>query len=156
MTRFRILTVFAAAIFASCTALADDKKWAAIKGQIVVAAAPEKKEINVTADKEHCLSKGALVSDELIVNAKNKGVKNVWVYLRPLEKLDKDGKDTWVPFAENEIHANLAKPASKEHVIDQPCCAFVPRILAAREGDTLLVKNSSPVPHKTSGLRSGC
>ncbi len=118
--------------------LGASAQWATIKGQVVLADAPAAKEVNVTADKEHCLSKGALKSDELIVNAKNKGVKNVWVYLKPA-----DG-DT---FAADQINPALAKPKSKEHVVDQPCCAFVPRIVAARAGDTLTVKNSSPVPH---------
>lgn len=141
MTRIRLLTALAATLFAGVAANADDKKWATIKGQIVFPAdkpVPEKKEINVTADKEHCLSKGALVGEELIVNAKNKGVKNVWVYLKPAEG------DTFDAAA---VHPDLAKPAAKEHTVDQPVCAFVPRVVVARAGDTLVVKNSSPVPH---------
>lgn len=135
MNRFRFLAALAVAL---ATQLGANAQWATIKGQVVVADAPSAKEINVTADKEHCLSKGALKSDELIVNAKNKGVKNVWVYLKPAEGDTFDAK---------QIHADLAKPKAKEHIVDQPCCAFVPRIVVARSGDTLTVKNSSPVPH---------
>src|SRR5205085_544793 len=74
----------------------------------------------------------------LIIDPKSKGVKNVWVYLKPAS-----GDD----FAPGDINPALSKPQPKEHVIDQPCCQFVPRIIAARSGDTLLVKNSAPVPH---------
>lgn len=135
MNRFRMFALSAFLLAAPLTASAQ---WATIKGQIVMENAPAAKELNVTADKEHCLGKGALKSDELVVNAKSKGVKNVWVYLKPAEG---------DAFEANQIKPELAKPTSKEHVVDQPVCAFVPRIVVARAGDTLLVKNSSPVPH---------
>lgn len=141
MTRIRLLSALTAAVLGCVVAQADDKKWATIKGQIVLPAdkaVPEAKEINVTADKEHCLSKGALKSDELIVNPKNKGVKNVWVYLKPAEG---DAFDAAA------IHPDLAKAKPAEHTVDQPVCSFVPRIVLARAGDSLVVKNSSPVPH---------
>jgi hypothetical protein len=31
--------------------------------------------------------------------------------------------------------------------VDQPCCAFEPRIVCLREGQMLVVKNSSSIPH---------
>ena len=135
MTRFRFLAALAVALAAQ---LGANAQWATIKGQIILETVPAAEEVNVTADKEHCLSKGKLMSDALVVNAKNKGVKNVWVYLKPAGGDEFDAK---------QIHADLAKPKAKEHVVDQPCCAFVPRIVVARAGDTLTVKNSSPVPH---------
>jgi plastocyanin len=135
MTRFRLLAALATLALAS---LGANAQWASIKGQIILNNAPAAKDVNVTADKEHCLSKGALKSDELIVSAKTKGVKNVWVYLKPA-----DGDE----FAAKQINPALAGAKPKQHVIDQPCCTFIPRIVVARAGDTLLVKNSSPVPH---------
>ncbi len=118
--------------------LSVSAQWATIKGQISLPNAPAAKKIDVTADKPACLAKGPLFSDELVVNKKNNGVKNVWVYLQPVNGL---------PFGANEIHPGLAKPKPVEHVIDQPCCMFIPRIVAAREGDTLLIKNNSQVSH---------
>ncbi len=135
MTRFRLLASLV--VFAMAT-LGASAQWASIKGQIIIENAPDAKDINVTADKEHCLSKGTLKSEELIVSAKSKGVKNVWVYLKP-----EDGET----FDAKQINPALAAAKPKQHVIDQPCCAFIPRITVARAGDTLLVKNSSPVPH---------
>jgi len=120
----------------------QDKKWVTIKGQVVWKGdIPEKKKPDVKTDKEHCLSKGELYYEDIQINAKNKGVKNVWVYLKPAE-----GNE----FAKGSIKPELDTAKSVEHVIDQPCCQFVPRILAARSGDWLLVKNSAPVPHNVN------
>jgi plastocyanin len=120
----------------------DDKKWVAIKGQVVWKGdLPEKKKPDVKTDKEHCLSKGDLYYEDVIVNPKSKGVKNVWVYLKPAM-----GNE----FAKDDIKPELAKPKSAAHVVDQPCCQFVPRILAVRDGDTITFKNSAPVPHNVN------
>jgi hypothetical protein len=32
-------------------------------------------------------------------------------------------------------------------VLDQPCCAFVPHVIAVREGQEVVTKNSAPVVH---------
>lgn len=118
--------------------------WATIKGQVTFTKAPMPGPVNVTNDKEHCLSKGPLVYEEVIVDGKTKGFKNVVVYLRP------DDPNRKALFPQEKIHPKLAKAAPKNHVIDQPCCQFVPRITAAREGDTLEVKNSAPVAHNVN------
>lgn len=115
--------------------------WVTIKGQVIwpkMLNLPVAKLVNVTTDKEHCLSKGPLSYEDLIIDKETSGVKYVWVYLKPV-----GGED----FSANEIHPDLTKSTPKTHTIDQPCCQFIPRILAARSGDSLLVKNSSPVPH---------
>src|SRR5262249_54041733 len=44
-------------------------------------------------------------------------------------------------------HPSLREIKEKSVSIDQPCCAFVPHALSLREGQELLVKNSSPVSH---------
>ena len=128
-------------LFAAAPSSGQDKKWVTIKGQVVWKGdLPEKKKPDVKTDKEHCLSKGELYYEDVQIDPKTKGVKNVWVYLKPAA-----GEE----FAAGDVNPAL-KPQPKEHVIDQPCCQFVPRILAARTGDTLLVKNSAPVPHNVN------
>lgn len=122
----------------------DKGDWTTIKGQVIVSKPEEAKKIEVTNDKEHCLKDGPLTYENKIVNAKSKGLKNVIVWLRPDTK---DRKDT---FPKDKIKPELAKVAPKNHVIDQPCCQFVPRVLAARTGDTLEVKNSASVAHNTN------
>lgn len=121
--------------------VAPAAEWVTLKGRVKLTAAPEPKKIDPSADKEHCLKDGPLVDSALIVNPKTKGVKNVVVWLRP------DSTDRKERFPQSKIHPDLLTPKAKHHVIDQPCCQFEPRILAARAGDTLEVKNSAPVAH---------
>jgi plastocyanin len=122
------------------------KDWVTIKGQVKLTKAPEPKKIDVTTDKEHCLSKGDLKYEDVIVNPKGGGVKNLIVWLRP------DNPNRRAPFPQQQIHPDLAKQKvkAKNHVVDQPCCQFVPRVVAAREGDTIEFKNSAPVNHNVN------
>jgi plastocyanin len=118
--------------------------WVTIKGRVVWpdgAPLPTARKIDVTTDKEHCLEKGDLVHEDILVNPKTRGVKNVVVWLRP------DSTNRRDPFPQDRIHPDLAKAKPAHHVIDQPCCQFEPRVVAARAGDTLEVKNSAPVAH---------
>lgn len=120
--------------------------WVTIKGQVKLTKAPEAKKIDVTTDKQHCLAKGDLVYEDVIVNPKSHGVKNVVVWLRP------DNPNRKAPFPQAMIHPDLAKGKAKPqtHVVDQPCCQFEPRVVAAREGDTIEFKNSAPVNHNVN------
>src|SRR5262245_23768467 len=143
MLRIRFLAVVAALVAVSAADAADDK-WATIKGQIVFPAGkdiPKRDKLNVTQDKDHCLKDGDILDESVIVNAQNRGVKNVVVWLRPAAKNPK------AAFTKDEIYPDDAKRKPAEVVIDQPCCMFVNRITIARPGDTLVVKNSAPVPH---------
>jgi hypothetical protein len=65
----------------------------------------------------------------------------VVVWLRP------DDTDPKAKFKPDQIHPADANRKPAEVVIDQPCCMFIERISVARPGDTLIVKNSAPVPH---------
>jgi RNA polymerase sigma factor (sigma-70 family) len=116
-------------------------KWTTITGRVVWPGDPPKAKVEVNSDKEHCLSKGPLEADEVIVNKKTGGLKNVWVYLRP------DDDDREAKFKDGQVHPDLLKPKAVEHEVDQPCCQFIPRMLAVRAGDTMKFKNSSPIPH---------
>jgi plastocyanin len=101
---------------------------------------PARATLDVTQDKPHCLKNGPILDEAVVVNPKNRGVKNVVVWLRPF---DPDVK----AFPKDQIHPVDAQRKPAEVVIDQPCCMFVPRITTARVGDTVVVKNSAPVPH---------
>lgn len=148
MNRFRLLALLAGLI-ALVAGLSESSAqnagdWGAVKGQIKLSAAPEPRKVDVNNDKEHCLSKGPLNYEDVIVDPKTKGVKNVIVWLRP------DTTNRRDPFPQDKVHPNLAKAPAKKHVVDQPCCQFVPRVVAAREGDTIEFKNSAPVPHNVN------
>ena len=96
-----------AVAFTALTALsAAAADWATVKGQVVFPAdkdVPKRDALNVTQDKDHCLSKGDILDESVIVNPKNTGVKNVVVWLRP------DDKDPKSKFAQGQIHPDDAK-----------------------------------------------
>jgi hypothetical protein len=131
------------------SAASADDKWATIKGKVVYPAnlpIPKREALNVTQDKDHCLSKGEILDEMVIVNPKNRGVKNVVVWLRP------DNTDPKAKFTPAQINPADAKRKPAEVVIGQPCCMFVQRITAVRPGDTLIVKNEAPVPHNLNWI----
>jgi hypothetical protein len=143
MLRVRFLALLVA--FVAVSAASADDKWATIKGQVVFPAdlpLPKREALNVTQDKEHCLSKGDILDETVIVNPKNRGVKNVVVWLRP-----DDATNAKAKFGSAQIYPEDAKRKPAEVVIGQPCCMFVDRITIVRPGDTLIVKNQAPVPH---------
>jgi len=115
-----------------------------IKGRVVFPAdkqIPKRSALNVSQDKDHCLSKGDILDESVIVNPKNRGIKNVVVFLRP------DDTDPKAVFPKDKIFPADARRKPAEVVLDQPCCMFEPRVTCARVGDTIVVKNSAPVAH---------
>jgi hypothetical protein len=120
------------------TADQSDSAWGTIKGQIVYEgdSIPEPKPLNITKDQEYCLSKGPILSEDWVVNKKNKGVRWTFVWLAP----EPGGTSL-------AIHPALKAIPNKEVEIDQPRCAFVPHCLAMREGQVLVVKNSSTIAY---------
>jgi plastocyanin len=139
-----------AAVFGIGSFAHADEKYVTIKGTVKWNGekAPELKaiEFNGNADKAVCCKEGPLMSNEVLVDPKSLGFQNVVVWLRT----DNDDKES--EFPPNQIHPDLAKPKSKEHIIDQPKCQFEPRITMARAGDTLVVKNSAKIGHNVKFL----
>ncbi|MBY0514034.1 MAG: hypothetical protein K2P78_09010 [Gemmataceae bacterium] len=139
------------AVLAGGAPVAAQNGFGTVKGTVAYPAAkpvPERKKLDITQDKAHCLSKGDVLDETLVVNPKNKGIKNVVVWLRP------DTTDPKAAFPKDKIHPDDAKRAPADVVVDQPCCMFVKRVTIARVGDQLVVKNPAPVAHNffwTSG-----
>lgn len=142
MTRIRLATVVGA--FALSAGQCSAQEFGTVKGTVKLAKPDEPAVIDVTADKEHCLSKGPLKDETVIADMKTGGLRYVIVYLRP------DSTDRAAVFPKDRIHPALkdAKPA--RFAIDQPCCQFVPRVFAVREQTRLVVMNSSPVSHNVN------
>ena len=142
--------LFALPAVALVAALAPAADYVTVKGQVTMTAAPKAEAITVTTNKAECCKDGDLISSKIVVDPKSKGLANVVVYLRP------DSDDREAAFPADKISPDLAKAKSKQHSIDQPRCQFEPRVIAARDGDTLVVKNSSEIPHninyKSEGL----
>ncbi len=84
---------------------------------------------------------GVAVPDEkVLVNPKNRGIKNVLVWLRP------DSTDPKAKFGTHEIHPLDAKRQPRQVAIAfAPRQVFEPRVVGARVGDWLVVRNLSPV-----------
>lgn len=142
MKRLRSIALLPALIgglflLASSAAQAQPAGWGTVKGKILYKGkVPPKQKANVDKDQKHCLSKGQIFLEDWVVDPKTKGVRDVFVWLMPLNKGEK------MP-----IHPKLKALRRKEVSIDQPCCMFVPHALAMREGQKLVIKNSSPIPH---------
>jgi hypothetical protein len=110
--------------------------WGMIKGQVIFGGdqIPERQKLKVDKDKEHCLGEGDLYDETWVVRKKDKGVRDVFIWL--------EDPDNPLP-----IHPNLQNPPKNDVSIDQPRCQFVPHALAMRKGQALLAKNSSPISH---------
>ncbi len=133
--------VLCCALFGS----AAPAQWADVKGQVVFPAdkpLPKPAPLNLGANPPGCVKGGQLLDESVLVNPKNRGIKNVVVWLRP-----NDATNPKAAFAASEIHPNDAKRKAAEVVIDQPCCSFIDRVTVARVGDKLTVKNSAAFNH---------
>jgi hypothetical protein len=131
----------------SASLVAQSGDWGTIKGRIIWGGdqVPERAKIKPAQDAAHCLAtnptanqaEGTILSDVLVVNPKNKGLENAFVFFLP-----EAGKK--IP-----VHPNAPKPGRIVE-IDQPCCTFMPRAVAIQEGDIMVCRNSSPVAHNFS------
>jgi hypothetical protein len=137
-----LAVVYFASAGLSSVAADDPSGWGTVKGRIVwgAAAVPERKVIAAVAthnDKKHCLSKGEILDEDVVVNPKNNGLR--WAFVSIGDGTDADKAPP--------IHPDLKEIKQKEVVMDQPCCMFVPHALAMRQGQVLVAKNSAPVLH---------
>ena len=141
----RRLLVLAAVVGLGSFAQADEK-YVTIKGTVKwnEDKAPDAVVVNVVQNKAECCKDGPLASNKVEVNPKNLGVRNVMVWLRP----DDNVRANTFPIA--QINPALANPKPVQHVVDQPKCQFEPRVIVARAGDTLVVKNSAGIGHNVN------
>jgi len=138
--------LLAVALFLAAGTAAAQDKLVTLKGQVKFNGdkAPEIKVVDVMTDKAVCCKEGPLPDTQQIVDEKSLGVKNVIVWLRPDTT---DRKDT---FPLDKVPAKLKDIKAVDRAVDQPKCQFEPRVFAAREGDTLVFKNSATIPHNTN------
>ena len=115
--------------------------WSTVQGRIIWGGKeiPPRAEVSIPAmnqDRNFCLKDGPFPEDTWIVDPKTKGLKYAFVWLAPVEK---EGK-----LAVHPSRIKLA-PSEQKVFIDQPLCMFVPHAIALREGQILVVKNTSKV-----------
>jgi plastocyanin len=115
--------------------------WVTITGRVVhPAGVPVPVRLPLPANAQGC-PKGPILDEAVVIDPKTRGVKNVVVWLRP------NNPNPKAAFAANEIDPANAKRKPQDLVIDQPCCMFEPHVIAARVGDTVVVKNTAPIAH---------
>jgi hypothetical protein len=109
-----------------------------LKGRVVFdGIVPGPKLFDVTGKR--CPIEGdKVVLDDLVVDAKTKGVRWCVVYL-----VDAGGN-----FAKPiPVHPAAEKVLAKKVLLDQPCCKFEPHVVALHRSQTLVAKNSATVAH---------
>jgi hypothetical protein len=138
--RSLLTTALAAAlgITLAGAAHAAEGQWGTVKGRVIWGGPAPPAPAKVDTTKEPKCGK-CDVRDEKYVVGKNGGVKNVIVWLI-------DAKDPKKPKAP-PINPALKDIKVKQVVIDQPCCKFEPHILAIRQGQKIIGKNSSDISH---------
>jgi plastocyanin len=112
--------------------------WGHLKGKFVYdGTAPKAPAVQVTKDQNFCGEFG-LVDENLLVNAENKGLANVVVYLYLR-------RGATAP----EIHESYAESVSTAVNLDNKNCRFEPHVSLVRTSQALHVTNSDQVGHNT-------
>ncbi len=141
--RWRYLWASIGALIWLATASADERKWVTLKGQIVWDGPIKKQDpIDPKGARSTCTNdKDGVLEEDFLIDPKSNGLKDVFVWIQPT------GADRRAPFPAADIHPKLARPEKLAATIQQPCCRFIPHVLAARAGQTLTIENNAPFAH---------
>lgn len=144
---------------------ADEDKWSTVKGKVVFDDSKHAIPKRVVPDTKNavlppCAAKDKeFLTEDWVVNAKNKGVQDVFVWLMPeptadeWKRLKSKGPDrlrAFPSFKPDQLHPDLKEIKQKTVEMDQPCCRFIPHVLGVRVGQTLVVKNSAAFGHNAN------
>ncbi|MFH1300420.1 MAG: hypothetical protein ABIK07_05115, partial [Planctomycetota bacterium] len=143
MQKMNISQIFVATLLISGTGLLSPMEvsaagWGSVTGQFVFDGPVPKPVIQRTKgdpsvkDSAVCAAEDHFNKD-LVINPENKGIQNVFMYMRK----------------PNEIHPDLKESKEKTVVFDQKGCTFYPHSLVVRTDQTVLVKSDDPVAHNT-------
>ncbi len=114
----------------------ESQEWPTIKGRIAFKGANiPKREVILAARKRDCCRNGDLYSEEWIVNATNRGIKDTVIWLAP------DIKDRKAAFPRESIHPKLLKEKVSDVKMLIMDCHFIPNVLAVREGASIEFTN---------------
>ncbi len=111
--------LLAVTCLAALTSFASAQGWGTIKGQFVIEGKVPPPVV-VQGLVAGCLAKGPILSEQYVVNPKNKGVRWVAVWITS----EKDGRADHKVLP--PIHPALVNipAAQKDVVVDSPCCKF--------------------------------
>lgn len=113
---------------------ANAEDWGTLKGRFIYDGDPPKVQV-IPTDKEPLCAKHKVENEELVVNPKNHGLKNVVVFVS-----SKKVKE----------HPDYKKAAKDKVTIDNKGCRFEPHIVAMTLTQTLEIKNSDPFSHNSN------
>lgn len=132
-----------AALFVVAVATSDVNQiqaegWGSISGQITLKGdVPKPKVVIKMGDSKvkdfKCCAEKTLYDNTLIVHPKTKGIRHIFVYLRKV----------------NRIHPDLKESKKKELEFDQKNCRFEPHTMLLRTDQTVYVKSNDPIGHNT-------
>lgn len=135
--------------------------WCHIRGRITwdksKGPAPVRAPIKATKDQAVANMDPDFFTEDWVVDPSNYGIRNVVIWLAPepqgeeavaMKKAQTENKSYKFPsFKIDDIYPSLRRPAEPKVEIETFCCRFVPHVLAARDGQNLVLKNTSPAPH---------
>ncbi len=132
MRKLTLLSLYSAVALLGLSATVS-AQWVTIKGQIVFDGPnpPKREPIKLDTDgkahpdKAACAKDADFKTEDWVINPKNKGIRDVYVWLAP------DVAKRGVPFPKDKINPALVPLKDKVVAIDQPCCRFIPRAMAA-------------------------
>ncbi len=120
------------------------KRWVALSGRVVFPKDRDLPKLRPVTDarKDADVWKqfAPLHHEDTLVNADNRGIANVVVFLRP------DSDDRKAEFPADRIHPDLARVKATDHTVLATAGQFAPRVLAVRAGDRVAFHNQLPVP----------
>lgn len=130
----------AATLVAAMVSAASAADYGKVTGQVVLDGAAPKVALKVkkgdaaVKDPAVC-AKDDVPSDDLIVNPENKGISDVFVYIKKVDAA--------------KVHPDLKKSKDAEVVFDQKGCRFVPHTLVVRQDQVVVVKSDDAIQHNT-------
>ena len=128
----RVLSAAALAVAIATTAAAAE--WGNLKGQFIYdgdAPKPDK----VDTSKEPLCSKHEVVDEQLIVDEKSKGIKDVVIY---------------VSSKKVKAHPDYEKDAKATVLMDNKHCRFEPHVAVMQVSQTLELHNADPFSHNSN------
>lgn len=100
---------------------------ASISGEVkFTGPLPNHPQIQVTKDQDYC---GLTLPNEIYIIGSGRGLKNVVVYI------------------DHPLHTPTPSREDKENLLDNRACSLVPRVMAMRWGERLVVRNNDPKLH---------
>jgi hypothetical protein len=119
--------------------------WCHIRGRIVFDGDPVPEQKEIPKD-------GGAVTENWVVNPKNRGVKNVVVWLVPeltkehLEALQSRKLREVPPFPPQEVYTGLSQRGQRFIVHPSGAQVYIPHVLAVQAGSNVTIRNDSQLP----------